>query len=81
MNDSTKDMFSRRQFLGTGSAVPAAAEMLTVADTSAQDQKQNPPKFLPKDLDYARDAFRSGNPHPTSTDGRSAPSARWTQTL
>jgi len=42
MNDSTKDMFSRRQFLGTGSAVLAAAGMLTVADAPAQNQKQNP---------------------------------------
>jgi hypothetical protein len=36
-DDSTKDMFSRRQFLGTGSAALAAAGMLTVADAAAQD--------------------------------------------
>jgi oxalate decarboxylase len=45
MNDDlTKELFSRRQFLGTGSAALATAGMLSVADAAAQDQKQNPTK-------------------------------------
>jgi oxalate decarboxylase len=41
-DDSTKDMFSRRGFLGIGSAALAAARMLSVDDAVAQDQKPNP---------------------------------------
>jgi hypothetical protein len=41
-DDSTKDMFSRRGFLGIGSAALAAAGMLSVDDAVAQDQKPNP---------------------------------------
>jgi oxalate decarboxylase len=41
-DDSTKDMFSRRGFLGIGSAALAAAGMSSVADAVAQDQKPNP---------------------------------------
>jgi oxalate decarboxylase len=41
-DDSTKDLFSRRGFLGIGSAALAAAGMLSVADAVAQDQKPNP---------------------------------------
>src|SRR5258705_13719754 len=40
--DSKKDMFSRRGFLGVGSAALAAAGMLSVADAGAQDQNPNP---------------------------------------
>jgi oxalate decarboxylase len=43
-DDSTKEMFSRRGFLGIGSAALAAVGVLTVGDAMAQDQKQNPPK-------------------------------------
>lgn len=37
-DDSAKDMFSRRQFLGTGSAALAAAGIVTGAAAMAQDQ-------------------------------------------
>ena len=40
MNDvATKDMFSRRKFLETGSVALAAAGLLSAADAAAQDQK------------------------------------------
>jgi oxalate decarboxylase len=43
-DDATKDMFSRRRFLGTGSAALAAAGLLSAADAAAQDQKPYPTK-------------------------------------
>jgi oxalate decarboxylase len=43
-DDATKDMFSRRRFLETGSAALAAAGLLSAADATAQDQKPYPRK-------------------------------------
>jgi oxalate decarboxylase len=43
-DDATKDMFSRRRFLETGSAALAAAGLLSAADAAAQDQKPYPRK-------------------------------------
>src|SRR2546421_2419577 len=45
MNDvATKDIFSRRKFLETGSVALAAAGLLSAADAAAQDQKPYPTK-------------------------------------
>src|SRR2546426_2544951 len=43
-DDATKDMFSRRKFLETGSVALAAAGLLSAADAAAQDQKPYPTK-------------------------------------
>jgi oxalate decarboxylase len=43
-DDATKDMFSRRKFLETGSVALAAAGLLSAADVAAQDQKPYPTK-------------------------------------
>jgi oxalate decarboxylase len=43
-DDATKDMFTRRKFLETGTAVLAAAGLLSAADAAAQDQKPYPSK-------------------------------------
>jgi oxalate decarboxylase len=43
-DDATKDMFSRRKFLETGSVALAAAGLLSAADVAAQDQKPYPSK-------------------------------------
>jgi hypothetical protein len=43
-DDATKDMFSRRKFLETGSVALAAAGLLSAADAAAQDQKPYPAK-------------------------------------
>jgi oxalate decarboxylase len=42
--DATKDVFSRRRFLGTGSAALATAGLLSAADAATQDQKPYPTK-------------------------------------
>jgi oxalate decarboxylase len=43
-DDATKDMFSRRKFLETGSVALAAVGLLSAADAAAQDQKPYPTK-------------------------------------
>src|SRR3984893_4870718 len=43
-DDATKDMFSRRRFLGTGSAALAAAGLLSTAASAAQKHKPYPTK-------------------------------------
>src|ERR1700730_10956182 len=56
-DDATKDMFSRRRFLGTGSAALAAAGLLSTADAAAQNQKPYPTKD-----DRSASAPGPGNP-------------------
>jgi len=75
-DDSTKDLFSRRQFLGTGSAALAAAGMLAVAEAAAQDQKQNPTKGNRSSSDPGPgnpplDAQNPDSTWPPSTDSKS----------
>jgi len=43
-DDKKKDMYSRRGFLGIGSAALAAAGMLSVADAAGQEQHPYPTK-------------------------------------
>ena len=75
-DDSTKDMFSRRQFLGTGSAALAAAGMLTVADAAGQDQKPNQGKGNrsasdPGPANPPLDAQNPDSTWPPATDSKS----------
>src|SRR5258705_13907334 len=74
--DSKKDMFSRRGFLGVGSAALAAAGMLSVADATAQDQKPNPTngnrsKSEPGPKNAALDAANADSHGPPTTDSKS----------
>jgi oxalate decarboxylase len=57
-NDAKKDMFSRRGFLGVGSAALAAAGMFTAADAAAQEQ----PHPYPVKGDRNSSAPGPGNP-------------------
>jgi oxalate decarboxylase len=56
-NDAKRDMFSRRGFLGVGSAALAAAGMLSTADASGQEQHPYPTKN-----DRSASAPGPGNP-------------------
>ncbi len=56
-DDAKKNMFSRRGFIGAGSAALAAASMLPAADASQQDQKTYPTKG-----DKSSSAPGPGNP-------------------
>src|SRR5258705_5624735 len=74
--DSKKDMFSRRGFLGVGSAALAAAGMLSVADAAAQDQNPNPTngnrsKSDPGPKNAALDAANADSQWPPATDSKS----------
>src|SRR5467141_4840901 len=74
--DSKKDMFSRRGFLGVGSAALAAAGMLSVADAAAQDQNPNPAngnrsKSDPGPKNAALDAANADSQWPPATDSKS----------
>jgi len=74
--DSKKDMFSRRGFLGVGSAALAAAGMLSVADATAQDQNPNPTngnrsKSDPGPKNAALDAANADSQWPPATDSKS----------
>ncbi|HYR45019.1 MAG TPA: cupin domain-containing protein, partial [Terriglobia bacterium] len=74
--DSKKDMFSRRGFLGVGSAALAAAGMLSVADATAQDQNPNPTngnrsKSDPGPKNVPLDAANPDSQWPPATDSKS----------
>src|SRR3981189_3188112 len=74
--DSKKDMFSRRGFLGVGSAALAAAGMLSVADAAAQDQNPNPTngnrsKSDPGPKNAPLDAANADSQWPPATDSKS----------
>jgi len=74
--DSKKDMFSRRGFLGVGSAALAAAGMLSVADATAQDQNPNPTngnrsKSDPGPKNAPLDAANADSQWPPATDSKS----------
>jgi oxalate decarboxylase len=74
--DSKKDMFSRRGFLGVGSAALAAAGMLSVADAAAQDQNPNPTKGNrstsdPGPKNAPLDAANPDSQWPSATDSKS----------
>ena len=56
-DDAKNDAYSRRGFLGMGSAALAAAGMLSAADAAAQDQKPYPTKS-----DRSASAPGPGNP-------------------
>jgi oxalate decarboxylase len=56
-NETKKDTYSRRGFLGVGSAALAAAGMLSAVDAAAQDQKPYPAKG-----DRSASAPGPGNP-------------------
>src|SRR5438445_5302491 len=56
-DDAKKDMYSRRGFLGIGSAALAAAGMLSVADAAGQEQHPYPAKN-----DKSASAPGPGNP-------------------
>jgi oxalate decarboxylase len=73
---STKDMFSRRGFLGIGSAALAAAGMLSVDDVVAQDQKPNPIQGNrsasdPGPVNSPLDGQNSDSAWPPATDSKS----------
>src|SRR5579863_5547402 len=69
-NDSTKDMYSRRGFLGIGSAALAAARM-SVADAAAQDQKGSRSASDPGPGNPPLDAQNPDSQWPPATDSKS----------
>src|SRR5580700_4609367 len=69
-NDSTKDMYSRRGFLGIGSAALAAARM-SVADAAAQDQKGSRSKSDPGPGNPPLDAQNPDSAWPPAIDSKS----------
>jgi oxalate decarboxylase len=77
MNDgATKDIYSRRKFLETGSAALAAAGMLSAADAAAQDQKPYATKNdrSASDPDPGNPPLNAQNPDsawPPATDSKS----------
>ena len=73
-DDSTKDMFSRRQFLGTGSAALAAAGIVTGTALTGQDQgnsKQDRSKNDPGPKNTPLDAQNPNSTWPPATDSKS----------
>ena len=75
-DDATKDMFSRRKFLETGSVALAAAGLLSAADAAAQDQKPYPRKDdrSASDPGPANPQLNAQNPDsawPPATDSKS----------
>src|ERR1700751_3550761 len=75
-DDATKDMFSRRKFLETGSVALAAVGMLATADAAAQDQNPKPTKndrrpTDPGPVNSPLDAHNPDSTWPPSTDSKS----------
>jgi oxalate decarboxylase len=75
-DDATKDMFSRRKFLETGSVALAAVGMLATADAAAQDQNPKPTKndriaTDPGPVNSSLDAQNPDSTWPPSTDSKS----------
>jgi len=75
-DDATKDMFSRRKFLETGSVALAAAGLLSAVDAAAQDQKPYPRKDdrSSSDPGPANPQLNAQNPDsawPPATDSKS----------
>jgi len=75
-DDQKKELFSRRRFLGTGSAAIAAAGMLSMAGAAAQEHKPHPAKedrsaTAPGPGNPSLDAQNPDNTWPPATDSKS----------